>query len=98
MPTGPRRWPATRSKLRALRYWWSPIRSEPYTVGLEDPLVRQIHHFAQVIRGESAPLVSGEEGLRTLQVIEAIQRAAASGQQVRLPNPCISQGRRQRQD
>ena len=64
------------------RSWWSPIRSEPYTVGLEDPLVRQIHHFAQVIRGAEAPLVSGEEGLRTLQVIEAIQEAAATGRNV----------------
>ena len=80
------------------RSWWSPIRSEPYTVGLEDSLVRQIHHFAQVIRGEAAPLVSGEEGLRTLQVIDTIQRAAASGQQVRLPNPYISQGHWQWQD
>ncbi len=61
------------------RSWWSPIRSTPYTVEPEDPLVRQILHFAQVIRGETTPLVSGQEGLRTLQVVEAIQRAAISG-------------------
>ena len=61
------------------RSWWSPIRAEACTVAPQDPLVRQIHHFAQVIRGEATPLVSGEEGLRTLQVVEAIQRAAASG-------------------
>ena len=45
----------------------------------EDPLVRQVRHFARVTQGEETPLVSGGEGLRTLQVVEAIQRAAASG-------------------
>ena len=52
---------------------------EPYSAPAEDPLLRQIQHFARVIRGEEAPLVSGEEGLRTLQVVEAIRKAAASG-------------------
>lgn len=61
------------------RSWWSPIEVAPYSVPPEDPLVRQIEQFARVIRGEEAPLVSGEEGLRTLQVVEAIQKAAASG-------------------
>lgn len=61
------------------RSWWSPIRAEPYTVAPQDPLVVQIQHFAQVINSKAAPLVSGQEGLRTLQVIEAIQQAAVSG-------------------
>ena len=61
------------------RSWWSPIGVEPYSVQAEDPLIRQIDHFAAVIRGEAAPLVSGEEGLRSLAVIEAIRRAAETG-------------------
>jgi len=44
-----------------------------------DPLVAQISHFARVIRGEEPPLVSAEEGLRSLAVIEAIGRSARSG-------------------
>jgi predicted dehydrogenase len=49
-----------------------------------DPLVNQIAHFAQVIAGTSEPLVSGEEGLRTLQVVDAIQRSSETGETIRL--------------
>jgi hypothetical protein len=47
-------------------------------------LVNQIRHFAAVIRRECDPLVSGREGLRTLAVIDAIQRAAKTGQTIQL--------------
>jgi len=47
-----------------------------------DPLVNQIEHFAAVIRGEAEPLVSGRDGLKTLQVTEAVTEAARSGQVV----------------
>ena len=50
----------------------------------EDPLIRQIAHFAAVIRGEAAPLVSGADGLQTLRVIEAIKTSAAGGTTVDL--------------
>lgn len=43
-----------------------------------DPLVNQITHFCEVIRGTVEPLVSAQEGLRTLQVVEAIQLAATT--------------------
>jgi len=56
--------------------WWNAISSTTMPRASEDPLVNQIVHFAQVIRGDAAPLVSAEEGLRTMQVIEAIQVAA----------------------
>ncbi len=32
-----------------------------------------------MIRGEEPPLVSGEDGLNNLRVVEAVKRAAASG-------------------
>ncbi|MBJ3763755.1 Gfo/Idh/MocA family oxidoreductase [Maribius pontilimi] len=62
--------------------WWTPIRATSLIRGASDPLVNQIAHFADVIAGRAAPLVSGREGLRTLQVIEAIQRAAATRERV----------------
>lgn len=74
------------------RSWREPIAATP--IALEtprvrsgepvaaDPLVRQIRHFAEVIRGDARPLVSGREGLKTLAVIEAIKQSARSGKAV----------------
>jgi predicted dehydrogenase len=61
------------------RSWWEPINSESSRVDDQDPLHVQLSHFCRVISQGEEPLVSGLEGLRTLQVIEAIKRAAASG-------------------
>lgn len=64
------------------RDWWNPISATTLPREASDPLVNQIAHFADVIAGKEAPLVSGSEGLKTLQVIEAIQLAAKSEEQV----------------
>ena len=56
--------------------WWKPIKATTMPVSSSDPLINQIAHFEEVIRGRAAPLVTAEEGLRTLRVIEAIQIAA----------------------
>jgi len=56
--------------------WWKPISDSIVSVNNSDPLVNQIVHFAEVIRGQSLPLVDGMEGLKTLEIVEAIQRAA----------------------
>ena len=66
------------------RNWWKPLHSERTTLIAQDPLQLQISHFAQVIRGEVSALVSGREGLKTLQVIEAIKQASVSGKTVYL--------------
>lgn len=62
--------------------WWRPINVDTISVNQIDPLTAQMQHFANVIREVETPLVSGLEGLRTLQVIEAIQKAAELGQTV----------------
>ena len=61
------------------RSWWEPIVSAPIACAPQDPLTLQVSHFCAVIRGEAAPLVSGREGLKTLQVIAAIKQAARTG-------------------
>lgn len=66
------------------RDWWSPLSATVMPRESSDPLINQIRHFVEVIAGREAPLVSGQEGYRTLQVVEAIQAAAASGQTVAL--------------
>lgn len=66
----------------AKRSWWAPIDRERLTYALADPLGLQIANFCAVIRGQAQPVVSGEEGLNTLKVIDAVKRAAASGSSV----------------
>ena len=44
-----------------------------------DPLANQIAHFAAVIRGEAEPICSGRDGLKTLQVVDAVLKAARTG-------------------
>lgn len=61
------------------RGWWETMDRARPGIADTDPLVAQMDHFARVIRGEEAPLVSAEEGLRSLAVIEAIGRSARSG-------------------
>ena len=61
------------------RSWWEPISATRFPFDFTDPLVAQAEHFAAVIRGDCAPLVSGLDGLAALEVIEAVKQAAASG-------------------
>lgn len=69
---------------KAARGWWEDFVVERETVPPADPLQIQIAHFCAVIRGEASPLVSGREGLRSLQVIAAVQAASRTGGTVRL--------------
>lgn len=62
--------------------WWEPLNHETPTITPARPLERQISHFCAVVRGEAHPLVSAREGLRTLQVIEAVKTSAETGRRV----------------
>ncbi|MBE1282760.1 MAG: gfo/Idh/MocA family oxidoreductase [Rhodobacteraceae bacterium] len=66
------------------RDWWTPISATSVTRDTSDPLINQMAHFAAVIRGDEAPLVSGREGLRSLAVVDAIQKSAKSNALVHL--------------
>lgn len=68
----------------AKKSWLEPFKVERHIATRQDPLRLQIVQLCKVIRGEEPPLMPGREGLKTLEVIGAIQRAAASGQPVRL--------------
>lgn len=58
------------------RNWWNPISGTIAPRASSDPLINQVENFAGVIRGTATALVSGVEGLKTMMVIEAIQKAA----------------------
>ncbi|HWK44477.1 MAG TPA: Gfo/Idh/MocA family oxidoreductase [Stellaceae bacterium] len=64
--------------------WWTPLERERIGVVHEDPLGLQIANFCGVIRGTAQAVVPASEGLKTLKVIEAVKKAAASGGLVRL--------------
>lgn len=66
------------------RGWHRPLLREAITVQPADPLVEQMHHFLRVVRREEAPLVSGEDGARTLAVTLAVTRSAETGRPVAL--------------
>jgi len=65
---------------RTKRSWREPFEEE--TIGIEraDPLMRQLANFCAVIRGTAEPVVSARDGLQNVRVLDAIRRAAASGQ------------------
>lgn len=64
--------------------WWAPLSRESLAVEASDPYRAQIEHFARVVRGEGVPLVSGEEALASLAVVEAIGEATRTGRVVRI--------------
>jgi predicted dehydrogenase len=66
------------------RSWCTPFDSSVVDVDHSDPLANQITHFVQVIRGEAAPVCSARDGLKTLMVVDAVMRAAHTGQAVDL--------------
>lgn len=66
------------------RSWWQPMDESVVEVKREDPLARQLEHFCAVVRGETRPLVSGRDGLRTLRVTLAVYEAARTGAPVLL--------------
>lgn len=66
--------------------WWTPLITEKYDFQNIDPLITQLENFRDVILGKTEPLVSGLEGVRSLQVIEAIQSSIASKSPIDIPN------------
>ena len=59
--------------------WNSTLHAKQLTPDRTNPYVEQLSHFADVISGHAAPLVSGSDALRSLAVVDAVMLAAASG-------------------
>ena len=64
--------------------WTQPLETTPIAVPVQDPLVRQIDHFCEVIRGEQAPRTSGEDALRSLIVVRAVLDSGTLGAPIAL--------------
>jgi predicted dehydrogenase len=62
--------------------WWAPMDRTNVPLPIADALSSQIAHFREVIAGRAKPLVCAADGLRAVQVIEAIKQAAKTGMSV----------------
>jgi predicted dehydrogenase len=59
--------------------WYAPLRRREIAVAPLDPLVEQLRHFLAVIARRELPLVTVEDAMGTLAVIEAVKEAARTG-------------------
>jgi len=66
------------------RSWFNPFQVKEVALQREDPLPIQLQHFIDVIANDATPLVSAQDGLQNLRVVEAIQEAIQTGQLVKL--------------
>ena len=64
------------------RSWWNPFLCETADVSRSDPLVGQLNHFCQLIRGEVESKVTVYDALQNLKVTDAIVEAAKTGERV----------------
>ncbi|HEV8457764.1 MAG TPA: Gfo/Idh/MocA family oxidoreductase, partial [Methylomirabilota bacterium] len=56
----------------------------PFSCQLNDMYVEEAKHFLTCIRGEATPRCDGWDGLKTMRVIEAAQKASAEKRWVRV--------------
>ena len=66
--------------------WWTLLTSKKFEFENVDPLITQLENFRDVILGKSDPLVSGLEGIKSLQVIEAIQTSIIENKAIDISN------------
>ena len=66
------------------RSWWEPFATSVESVERSDPLANQVKHFADVINGDAEPICSGRDGLKTLQVVDAVVASARTGRPVNI--------------
>lgn len=68
----------------AEKSWWKPFEFSTHELPRLDPLAAQLDHFCDVLEHRAEPLVTPQEALQSLRVVEAVQRAMASGAVVAL--------------
>ena len=66
--------------------WWEPLEETSAGDDLieEDALTAQLTHFCQVIRGDCKPLITGEDGVKTLAATQAVIESGKIGRPIKL--------------
>lgn len=67
--------------------WRAPMRTTVIDVAPDDPLRRQLDHFAAVVRGRESPLVTARDSVESLRVTLAITEAVRTGRAVPCARP-----------
>jgi predicted dehydrogenase len=62
--------------------WYAPLARTDVIAGALDPLAEQLRHFLAVIARRETPLISVEDAIATLAVVEAVSEAARTGTRV----------------
>lgn len=62
--------------------WHAPLSRDRVAADAFDPLVEQLRHFLAVIDKREQPLISVEDAMGTLAVVEAVSEAARTGHSV----------------
>lgn len=62
--------------------WNTPLLQKRVPLAQADPYYEQMRHFSAVIAGKETPIMSGEEGTRTLATTIAINESARTGNAV----------------
>ncbi|TQF43958.1 oxidoreductase [Bradyrhizobium sp. UNPF46] len=62
--------------------WYAPLSRGTIAPLALDPLVEQLRHFCAVVRGQERPLITAEDAMGTLAVVEAVSEAARTGQTI----------------
>ena len=76
-------------RLKTFSQGAEPSWREPFertVVGLKrlDPMVEQLKHFCAVIRGEASPRVTIRDGVRNVEICNAISRSARTGELIEI--------------
>tara|TARA_X000001036_G_C20628198_1_gene786031 strand:- start:342 stop:1373 length:1032 start_codon:yes stop_codon:yes gene_type:complete len=56
--------------------WRNLFKTKKLDYKTNNPLIDQLNHFCEIIESKIEPIVSGEEGLKSLKVIEAIKQSS----------------------
>ena len=65
------------------RSWWKPMYHKDMNIRLSRfTLINQINHFCDVVSGKAKPKVTGEDGLQSLKIFDAIIKSSISGKKI----------------
>ena len=64
--------------------WTKPLKIKKLDYEINDPLVDQIKHFKEIIESNVEPIVSDEEGFKSLKVIDAIEQSIKTKKNVNI--------------
>jgi predicted dehydrogenase len=70
--------------------WYAPLGRSEIAAASLDPVKEQLRHFLAVTARREAPLISVEDAMGTLAVVEAVMEAARTGERI-APNQLVEQ-------